>query len=134
MANKNLVEIIINFVKKGSGDKDATTGLKKLGGGFKDLTGFSLGSATALGIAGIALGKVTDFTKKAINETVAYNKQIREMTQVTGLGSEEISRIVQVGDDWGIQIDDIRTALAFMNKSGDHCRVLITLAKWLTNT
>lgn len=53
-----------------------------------------------------------------IAPTVAYNKQIREMTQVTGLGAEEISRIVQVGDDWGISIEALRTSLGYMNKMG----------------
>jgi len=61
------------------------------------------------------LGDVIDNT---VGTTVAYNKQIREMTQVTGLGAEEISRIVQVADDWGIEIGALRTALAYMNKQG----------------
>lgn len=72
-------------------------------------------SVTAL-IGG--LKKIGEFIKSSITDTVEYNKQIREMTQVTGLGEEEISRIVQVGDDWGISIEEIRTSLAYMNKSG----------------
>lgn len=56
--------------------------------------------------------------RDATNETANYNKEIRELTQVTGLGAEEISRIVQVGDDWGIGIEQIRTSLEFANKNG----------------
>jgi hypothetical protein len=67
---------------------------------------------------GIGLQKGIKFTKEAVTENVAYNKTIREMMQVTGLAADEVSRIVQVGDDWGISIDAIRTSLAFMNKSG----------------
>jgi uncharacterized coiled-coil protein SlyX len=40
------------------------------------------------------------------------------MTQVTGLGAEEISRIVQVGDDWGVEMGTIRSALQMMNRKG----------------
>jgi hypothetical protein len=58
------------------------------------------------------------FAKESVTEVTAYNKTIREMGQVTGLGAEEISRIIQVGDDWGVSIDSIRTSLAFMNKKG----------------
>ncbi len=61
---------------------------------------------------------LSDVIEGTVGVTVDYNKQIREMTQVTGMGAEEISRIVQVGDDWGISIEQIRTALAFMNKQG----------------
>lgn len=92
--------------------------MQKLGDAFKQATGFSLGAAGAIGVATLAIKKVADFTKEAVNETVQYNKQIREMSQVTGLGAEEISRIVQVGDDWGISIESLRTSLAFMNKQG----------------
>jgi hypothetical protein len=70
-------------------------------------------SAVAGGL--IAVGGVI---KASVGDWVAYNKEIREMTQTTGLGAEEISRIVQVGDDWGVSIDALRTSLAFMNKSG----------------
>ena len=64
------------------------------------------------------LGALIGVTVKSVNEVVSYTKTIREMTQVTGLGSEEISRIVQVGDDWGVSAGDIRTALQMMNKKG----------------
>ena len=64
------------------------------------------------------LGALIGVTVKSVNEVVSYNKTIREMTLVTGLGSDEISRIVQVGDDWGVSTGDIRSALQMMNKKG----------------
>ena len=115
----NDVKIVVTAVDKASATlKQTSSGLSKLGGTFKELTGFGLGAASAVGLAGVAIQKTIQFTKEAINETVEYNKQVREMTQVTGLGAEEISRIVQVGDDWGVSIESIRTSLAFMNKQG----------------
>lgn len=108
----NVVEIIFKSVDQASGP------VNKLGKGLnaavKELTGFSLGTIASVGGL-VALGKgLLDNNKKFVE----YNKTIREMTQVTGLGSEEISRIVQVGDDWGISIDQIRTALSYMNRQG----------------
>jgi hypothetical protein len=114
----NTLDIIINMIKKGTGDKDAVTGLQKLGTGFKDLTGFSLGAAGGLALVGAGLREGVKLVKDSIGDWVAYNQQIREMTQVTGLGAEEISRIVQVADDWMINIDAVRTSLSFMNKTG----------------
>jgi len=113
------VKVVMSLVDNISGKmKGITSATGGLGSAFQSLTGFSLGAAG--GVAAVALGiqKAVKFTKESIAETVAYNKTIREMTQVTGLGSEEISRIIQVGDDWGISIDSIRTSLAFMNKKG----------------
>jgi hypothetical protein len=106
----------INTVNKSMGGLQGAG--KKLADGFQSLTGFSMGAAGAIGIAGLAIGKVTDFTKQAISETTSYNKTVREMTQVLGLNADETSRIIQVADDWGISIEAVRTSLAFMNKTG----------------
>lgn len=118
MADPN-VKIIISAVDKASSViKGMSSAAGGLGSAFQSLTGFSIGAAGGVAIAGIAIQKATKLVKESIKETVDYNKTIREMTQVTGLNAESISRIVQVGDDWGISIDSIRTSLAFMNKQG----------------
>jgi hypothetical protein len=64
------------------------------------------------------VGALAAVMKAGISETVAYNKTIREMSQITGVIPEEISRIVQAADDWGISIDSVRTALQMANKNG----------------
>ena len=69
-------------------------------------------------LAGQAIGKMAEVVGDSVGEWVDYNKKVREMTQVTGLGAEEISRIIQVADDWGISIDSVKTALAMKNKNG----------------
>ena len=106
------VKIIMSLVNKVSGEMSKIVGSFKLG----------TSALTDLNSAMMIADKVFGYVKKAIDATVGvtveYNKTIREMTQVTGLGAESISRIVQVGDDWGISIDAIRTSLAFMNKQG----------------
>ena len=64
------------------------------------------------------VGAMAAVMKSGVKETVAYNKTIREMSQITGVLPEEISRIVQAADDWGISIDSVRTALQMANKNG----------------
>src|SRR4030067_43697 len=89
----------------------ATTATKTSKGGITDLwSAFKL--VERIG------GQVVDVISDIVNETVDYNKTVREMTQVTGWGAEEVSRIIQVSDDWGISINEVRTSLAFMNKTG----------------
>jgi len=68
--------------------------------------------------AGQAIGALASFTVDATKASVAYNKQVREMSTAIGLGAEETSRIIQVSDDWGISIEDVRTALSMMTKNG----------------
>lgn len=70
----------------------------------------------SLAVAGI--GTFVAISKKAIKETVDYNQQVREMMQLTGLSAEETSRIIQVADDWGLSIGQVRSALELMNKKG----------------
>jgi hypothetical protein len=74
--------------------------------------------ANPLGLVTAGVGAFAAIAKDSVGDWVAYNKEIREMTQVTGLGAEEISKIVQVGDDWGISTGEIRSSLALMNKNG----------------
>lgn len=69
-----------------------------------------------LAIAGIgAFGAISE---KSITKLVAYNKTVREMMQLTGLSADEVSRIIQVADDWGIELETVRNALELMNKKG----------------
>ena len=109
----------MSLVNNISGKMKGITGVTGgLGTAFQSLTGFSLGAAGGIAAVTLGLKAGIKFAKESVTEVTAYNKTIREMGQVTGLGAEEISRIIQVGDDWGISIDSIRTSLAFMNKKG----------------
>ncbi len=66
--------------------------------------------------------KAFEMVQAAIDQTVGvavdYNKQVREMGQLTGLGAEETSRLIQVTDDWGISSDAATAAMEMMNKKG----------------
>ncbi len=100
-------------------DKDMSAFGKNIGSTNDLLSGLGVSiPTTPMNALGLAISKTADFTRKAINLTVDYNKEIREMTQVTGLGAAEISRIIQVGDDWGISLEQLRTSLGLMQKNG----------------
>jgi hypothetical protein len=122
----NNIDIVLKAVDQASKTINTVSGsvstLGKTSSGaskFISTLGGSLTSAIVPTLAvGMAIKKVTEFTKDSINETVAYNKTVREMTQVLGLGADETSRIIQVADDWGISIEAVRTSLQFMNKTG----------------
>ena len=125
--------------------KGTTGGVK---GAFKDLgtqfdalkqqvpvlgTAFNLLS-NPIALAAAAAGAFAAITKKSIGEFVAYNQQIREMTLATGLGAEEISRIIQeqpgpnsvrVQVDESIPADTDRQAGGDSGRPGPHCRGLI---------
>lgn len=92
---------------------------------FGALTNEVPGLGSALGLltnpitlVSAGIGAFAKFASDAVTNTMEYNKQIRELTQTTGLGAEELSRIVQSADDWGIEIDTTSKALEMMNKKG----------------
>ena len=131
MANE--VDILIKATDKASRDIDKVNrtlgettktsgGLKKAWGDLKTavpgLTGAISAMVNPLTIASAGIGMMAKFVRDSIGETVEYNKQIRELTQTLGLSADETSRVVQVADDWGISIEEVRAALGIMNKNG----------------
>jgi len=102
-----------------------TTATKGLGKHWDDLKTDVpvVGQAFALAVNPISLvatgvGALASLTQSSVNDWVDYNKQIRELGQATGISAEEISRIIQYGDDWGISVNQIRTSLEYANKNG----------------
>lgn len=104
-------EIGADTSKLQKGLKETKTGLRAAKFSFTEL-------ASAVALVDRGLGYVKDAIDQTVGVTVEYTKQIRELTQVTGGTAEELSRVVQVADDWGISIDQVRSALVLMNKNG----------------
>jgi hypothetical protein len=112
---------------KGMEDKSGKAGgaLKALGTQVDKLkkqvpalgTAFNLLTNPLL-LATAGLGAFTAASAKSVAATVAYNNQIRKTMQLTGLSAEETSRLVQVSDDWGLNIDEATSAMELMNKKG----------------
>jgi len=82
----------------------------------------ALGGVAGLGaaIAGLtaALYTAKQAYKNFIEPVIAYNKEIKDLSAATGMAVEDLSRFVQVGDDVGVQIGAIDTALKFATKNG----------------
>lgn len=104
-----------NTGKTSGGLKKAFSDLKNqipgLGGAMSALS-------NPVALIGSGIGALAKLTSDSINGWVEYNKQMREMSLVTGIGVEEISRITQVADDWGISVDQVSASLSFANKNG----------------
>ena len=114
----SLINIIINTVKKGGGDKEALTGVKKLNAGFKELTGMSLGSVTALGAAGAAIGGLTKFLKDSVNQTVEYATEVDNLSRLLGISTEDTSRLIQASDDLFISQEKLQSGLQAATRQG----------------
>lgn len=93
-------------------------GIKKLNSAFKEFTGTSIGAATALAAAGMATKKIIEYTRQAIDETVAYNAAVIDQARLVGLNVEEMSRLVQAADDVFITQEQLKTALTAATRQG----------------
>lgn len=114
----SLINIIINTVKRGGGDKEAVSGVKNLSSKLKELTGISLGSITALGAAGAAAGAMTKFLKDSVAETVEYATQVDNMSRLLGISTEDTSRLIQASDDLFISQEKLKSGLEAATRQG----------------
>jgi hypothetical protein len=108
----NVVEIILKATDQ------ASATLKKSSGelGKMQSSLMSMVSPVTLVSAGIAgVGAVIASSIKDVSE---YNRTVMLLSQNLSLTSEETSRIIQVADDFGISIDQVRTSLQFAAKNG----------------
>ena len=114
----SIINIIINTVKRGGGDKDAVAGVKKLTYAFKDLTGMSLGSMTALGAVGAAAGGMVKFLKQSIDETVEYATEVDNLSRLLGISAEDTSRLIQASDDLFLSQEILMSGLQAATRQG----------------
>ena len=118
MASDSILNIIINIAKKGGGDKETVSGLKQMSNSFKQLTGVSLGSASAMGLAGMATAKLVQLVKSSIEETEQYVTTITDQARVVGMDVEEMSRLIQVTDDAFISQEKLQSGLQAATRQG----------------
>jgi hypothetical protein len=119
LANETEVKTKITTEDKtGPGTKSATGNFQKLketlGDAVKGMTGFDLAT---IGVAGV-LTMATNEARKAITEYSSYVEQVDKMTMATGMGAEEMSRLVQVADDFRVDVGQLEGALGMALKNG----------------
>jgi len=116
------INIIINTLKKGFGDKDAKSAFKELNAGFQSVTGLSLSYAGAL-TAAIAIGKkFIDFQKEAAtaaSNEAASNATLESILKSTnnavGMSAQELEDLATAhSKETGIMEDNVKAAEAVM--------------------
>lgn len=102
-----------------------SAGLKGAAGEAKTATGALQGSFNSMAKSLLAVaapaavfGAISKFAIDGVKDFVAYNKEVRETSEATGTTAEAVSRLIQVGDDWGIQSGEITGAMKMMTKNG----------------
>lgn len=114
----SLINIIINTVKRGGGDKEAVSGVRNLSKNLKELTGISLGSMTAMGAAGAAAGAMVKFLKDSVEETVKYATEVDNMSRLLGISTEDTSRLIQASDDLFVSQEKLQSGLQAATRQG----------------
>lgn len=64
----------------------------------------------ALNLIGQAAQIVNRVVDETVGEFVKYAQEIRTLTQLTGESTEEMSRLIQVADDYKLSVSDLTTA------------------------
>ena len=86
-------------------------GLSNLKNGFNDISSY----APIAGAAVLAFGK---FSKDAINDTVAYAKQVEDLSRLIGATPEDASKLIQAADDMRVSYDSLSTAMEAAIRKG----------------
>lgn len=103
--------------------KDATSGVLRgilgqfgaMGGLIEELTSKNISWGS---VAERATTMIIDGMKEAVQETVKYAAEVRNLSQISGTSTEETSRFIQVLDDYGLSADDATTATRALTKNG----------------
>lgn len=80
----------------------------------KNVTGFSLSTVTAAGAA-FAVGNAI---KQSVTEWSAYAESVEKAARLSGVSSEEMSRLIQASDDFRVSQSSLTTAMNMALKNG----------------
>jgi len=115
----NLVEIVIKATDQ------ASTVINNIGSGLGKYTDKINGAAralTGLDASSLATGygvtKLVDIYKKAIDSTMAYAKEIRDLSRDIGGTPEDISKLIQAADDAQVSFETLKMSMIMANKQG----------------
>lgn len=108
---RSILETVIKIVKEGGGDKETVSALANV------KNGLAQAGLYAAAFTGVAYG-----VKKVLEETAGqwmkYALSISDAVVSTGMQAEEMSRLIQVGDDLRISQENIVSALEFSIRQG----------------
>lgn len=115
-----LAELVVALgLDKREYDKNLKAAKEEAKSSAAQLKGDFLSAATAIG-AGLgtiaAIGAAA--YKKIIEPTIEFNAEIRKQKDLTGLSARELSKLTQVGDDWGIEAGAMTKIMEGLAKKG----------------
>lgn len=112
----NVIEVVLKVIDEMTGQiQDIAQGTEEQTGGMA-MSFTELNSVLSLAQQGFqAIARVYDET---IGLTVEYNKSVLDLAQSVGTTTEEMSRLIQVADDFGIEQGTLEVALQMMTKNG----------------
>ena len=112
----------------GIDSKKFDTGMKSILGGLTNLKGGFGAASIGIGLAATAAGMASAQMKKAVDITVTYADEVRQLSSITNQSAEETSKMIQVLDDYEISAQQAGAAAKFLAKEGLSLNVE-TLAK-----
>jgi hypothetical protein len=108
---RSTLDIIIQLVKKGGGDKDAVRGLLDIKRAWTSIMGAVAGVTAAYAI-------VDKVIVQNVNRFADYALKMDDMSRVTGIQVDQMSRLVQAADDLRISQETLNTGLEFAIRQG----------------
>jgi len=116
---QSTLDLVLRATKKGTGVSEASKELGALDDQAK-ATGDTLGKVgeVAGGLLKAGITAAAAAAVKAVNDTAAYNREVRLLAQSINATTEETSRLVQVADDVGVSQDALTRAMQLASKNG----------------
>jgi hypothetical protein len=118
MGERSVLDLVLRSKKTGSGGKEAEAELR----GFERAAKSAASAAKSLAIGGgavvAAIAGAVKIVDAAIGPFVDYGRTVRELGGALGLSAQETSRLIQVGDDFKISVDEMRIAMEMATKKG----------------
>jgi len=112
MANsQSILAILLRTKSDNSGVKQAQSALKGINNFIQNLTGTNLISATSFAAVSYAI-------KQTVTDTLTYSDSVRKLSQNLSISTEEASKIIQVGDDFQVSVEQIETAMKMAVQNG----------------
>lgn len=108
---RSVLDYVIRILKEGKGDREMIDSLKSL----KTTVGNIMGVAGGFAAAWATVNKVVD---ASIDTYVTLTDKVKVFHQMTGMTTEDSSRLVEVFDDMGISQEKVTAAFKFAEKNG----------------
>jgi hypothetical protein len=108
---RSVLDYVIRIIKEGKGDREMVDSLKAL----KSTVGNIMGVAGAFAGAWAAVDKVVGESERYFT---GLTDKVRTFHDLTGMTTQDSSRLIEVFDDMGISQDKVTTAFKFAEKNG----------------